>query len=487
MAEDSGGFRDGFFLERHAINPVAGVKLGARSDLTVTFEHLRDHRLADRGIPSRAGRPIHVAPGQLFGSRDQNDARSGVDTASITVEHRFAPSVRLRNSLLAGRYDRFYRNVYPGSAVNAAGTLSLSAYDHGIDRTNIFNQTDLIVERRVGGMEHVLLAGVEAGHQSQTEQRHTASSVIGVALGATEQTADFDSAPLVLDRGATGVVLAGYVQDQVALAARWKAVGGIRVDRFAVAVDDRLPANADLARVDVSASPRAGLIYQPADHVSLYTSYSYTFLPSGQTLGLATNTAGLKPEDAKNYEVGAKAEVLHRRLNLAAALFRLDRNHMKSVDPNDPTRLVLTGQQRTNGLTVTAAGRIGSRLEVYGGYAELDARVTRTTTAAPAGRRPGLVPRRQASLWAAHDVSARLRVAAGVVSQTKTFTSFTNAVELPGFTRLDGAAFYRIGRVTGALNVTNLTNVRYYPTANGDNNISPGSPRSLQLSVRTRF
>ena len=160
---------------------------------------------------------------------------------------------------------------------------------------------------------------------------------------------------------------------------------------------------------------------------------------------------------------------------------------MKNVDPNDPTRLVLTGQQRTDGLTVTAAGRLGSRFELYGGYAEFDARITRTTTAAPAGRQPGLVPRRQASLWVARELSTRLRLAGGLVSQTKTFTSFTNAVELPGFTRLDGAVFYRMKDVTLSLNATNLPNARYYATANGDNNISPGAPRSVQLALRTTF
>jgi outer membrane receptor for ferric coprogen and ferric-rhodotorulic acid len=28
---------------------------------------------------------------------------------------------------------------------------------------------------------------------------------------------------------------------------------------------------------------------------------------------------------------------------------------------------------------------------------------------------------------------------------------------------------------------------KYYPTANGDNNISPGTPRSLSVSLRASF
>jgi catecholate siderophore receptor len=33
------------------------------------------------------------------------------------------------------------------------------------------------------------------------------------------------------------------------------------------------------------------------------------------------------------------------------------------------------------------------------------------------------------------------------------------------------------------LNAENLLNRKYYPTASGDNNSSPGAPRKIQLSV----
>jgi catecholate siderophore receptor len=35
--------------------------------------------------------------------------------------------------------------------------------------------------------------------------------------------------------------------------------------------------------------------------------------------------------------------------------------------------------------------------------------------------------------------------------------------------------------------VENLLDARYYSTANSDNNISPGAPRSAQLSLRASF
>jgi catecholate siderophore receptor len=229
------------------------------------------------------------------------------------------------------------------------------------------------------------------------------------------------------------------------------------------------------------------LIYQPSGVASFYTSYSYTFLPSGQTLGLATNTVELRPEDARNYEVGAKLDLLDKRLNLSAAAFRLDRNHVRTTDPTDPTRLVQTGQQRTDGFSMSAAGSLLPRWKLYGGYAHLNARLTQGTSSGPAGRKVGLVPRNQVTLWSTVDVSTRWGAGGGVIAQSSTFTSFTNQVELPAFARLDALVYRRIRGYRIAVNVDNLLNARYYATANGDNNISPGAPRNVQLSFSATF
>jgi len=487
MTEDSGGFRDAFFLKRYALNPTLGFEFSESTNLTVSFEHLSDHRLADRGVPSQAGRPFAAAAHQLFGSANQNDARNGNDTASVVFEHRFSPQLLLRNSFLSGQYDKFYQNVYPGSAVNASGTFSLAAYNHEVDRTNTFNQTDLIYTVRTGGISHTLLAGTEFGHQFQDELRMTAAAINNVPAASPVRDADFASAPTTVNRHATSDIAAVYVQDQLALGAGFKAVVGARTDRFAVSVDDRLPVNVDLARTDVATSPRAGVIYQPTRSASIYSSYSYTFLPSGQTLGLAANTAQLTPENARNYEVGAKLDLLDQRLNVSAALFRLDRNNVKNTDPNDPTRLVLTGQQRTDGVTISTSGTLLPKWSVFGGYSYLNARITGNTSAAPAGRLVGLVPRSQFNLWSTYDLSARWGAGGGIVHQAKMFASFSNQVELPAFTRADALVYYRMNRYRIALNAENLFDTGYYSTANGDNNISPGAPRSVQLSLRVVF
>ena len=63
-----------------------------------------------------------------------------------------------------------------------------------------------------------------------------------------------------------------------------------------------------------------------------------------------------------------------------------------------------------------------------------------------------------------------------------------DAVKLPGYARVDGALYYALpGGMEAQVNVENLFGAHYFPTANGDNNISPGAPRTLKASIGYRF
>src|SRR3954469_16003799 len=120
MAENSDSFRNGFNLERYALNPTATVLLGSQTVLTAGFEHLWDYRTADRGFPSFNGTPFNADPGTFFGNPEQSHARNVVDGLYAIVDHDFGGGVQLRNTLRATHYDKYYQNVFPGSAVNAA-------------------------------------------------------------------------------------------------------------------------------------------------------------------------------------------------------------------------------------------------------------------------------------------------------------------------------------------------------------------------------
>lgn len=76
----------------------------------------------------------------------------------------------------------------------------------------------------------------------------------------------------------------------------------------------------------------------------------------------------------------------------------------------------------------------------------------------------------------------------GIVSQTEYFANADNQVHVPGFTRVDGALFYRFDtNLRAQLNVENIFGVKYYPSADSNNNITIGSPRAARLSITASY
>jgi len=494
MAETGDNFRDGFDMKRYAVNPTATLLLAPTTALTLGFEHARDERTADRGIPARNGVPFRTGTDTFFGNADQSEARSTVNAFSAVLDHDFGSGTRLKNSFRVTQYDKFYQNVYANGSITNAGLVNIAAYNNTDERTNIFNQTDLTTRFTAGGFEHTLLTGLELGRQDSTSVRQTgffgaATSVNVPAASPFAAATSFRPNGSNANNSVKADIAAVYVQDQIALSQEWKLLAGLRYDYFKVAFDDRrtLVTPTDLARTDTELSPRLGLIWSPTPSSTYYASYNSAFLPSSEQLSLASNNAELGPENAKNYELGARWDVLPK-LTLSAAVFRTDRNDVKVNHPLLAGVLVMTGQQRTEGVELSLQGEVARNWEIYAGYANLDGRITRGTTV-PAGRKLGLVPRDALSVWNKFTLGGGWSTGLGVIYQSGAYTSTSNTVKLPAFARADGAIYYNFAdnKTRLALNIENLFDKKYYPTAHNDNNISPGAPRNARLTLSTAF
>ena len=212
-------------------------------------------------------------------------------------------------------------------------------------------------------------------------------------------------------------------------------------------------------------------------------------LPSSgdQFSSLSVTTEALEPEKFTNYEIGAKWDVLER-LSVASAVYRLDRTNTTAPDPIDPTRTVQTGSQRTKGFELSVTGAVTPKWQVIGGYANQDATITSLTAAAPVGAKVPLVPRNTVSLWNRYQLLSTVGFGMGVIYQDRMYAAIDDAVTLPGFTRVDAAAYYTASRYLRVqVNLENLFDRKYYATAHSNNNITPGSPRSVRVALVTGF
>ena len=471
------------------ITPTIGAKLGEATTLSLTYEYVEDRRLTDRGVPSRAGLPLTGYDETLFGSAATNRAQVTAHLVHGRIDHEFSDGLNGNLSLQYASYEKFYSNVFPNGAVSVSNTVALSGYHAATDRTNLIGQGNLIWKGDTGGIGHTLLIGFEAGDQDTYNARNNAV----FASGSTVTLAETITVPPVTFPTVTSASQSNasfwsvYAQDQIDIGEHVKLVGGLRYDHFSIS-SVNLVSGFSGQRSDGKWSPRIGLILKPRENISVYASYAKSFLPQSgdQFTVLDATSEALAPEEFRNLEFGIKWDITPS-LAFTTAVFRLDRNNTRATDPISGNT-VLSGSSRAEGMEFSLVGRLTDGLDLSLGYALQDGEIRSTTSAAPAGRKLAQLPRHQASAWARYNFTPRLGLGLGVVHQSSTWTTISNAVRLPAFTRIDAAAYYDISdAVTLQLNVENLTDTDYFPAAHTDNNISVGKPLSAKATLRVKF
>jgi catecholate siderophore receptor len=496
--EDGDSFRHHVDLERYGINPTAAVLIGPDTRVDLSYEFFHDRRTADRGVPADGGEPIRGHTRTFFGDPHLSFARANVNLTTLAIEHRFAEGLTLRNRTMFGDYSKFYQNVFANGFNPVTGLVTLQGYNNRNDRRNLFSQTDLIWENRLAGVDQTILLGFEVGREKSRNFRNTASFPGGNLVPVDDPTVDSSAvfAPITSDANnrVKATVTAAYIQDQIRPANWLEFVIGLRFDSFKIDVDDLRPTSpGEFSRRDNLWSPRLGVILKPSDNLSFYASYSRSYLPQSgdQFSGLTDVTESLKPERFDNYEIGAKWEPVHGLL-ATAAVYQLDRTNTRATDPTNPALTILTGEQRSRGIEIGLERSVASRWLISGGYSLQDAEIRNPilsgSTAIPAGRKVPLVPRHSFSLWNRYDVTKQFGVGFGVIARSKSYASISNAVTLPGYARVDAALFYKTPwGIETQVNVENLLGAHYFPTANADNNIAPGAPRTVKATVGYRF
>lgn len=495
--ERADSYRDQQFLDRKALAASVLIKPSSDTSVLLQADYLKDSRLTDFGIPAYQGRPVNVSPGTYYGAanaRDVDVSRAEVASLGATLNHRISDSLSLRNALRYYDYSLDRNNTLVGSVNEKAMTASLTRGNVQRDESGFFNQTELTQKLEFAGVKHQLLYGFEFGRQSKDLLSYSRANVATVSLFnpvLPTLPLRIDGKPAA-DNHSVFKVASAYLQDLVTISPQWKALAGVRYDRFQQETHERQPGKPDLGRTDTAWSPRVGLVYQPSSAWSYYGSWSKSFQPSGETFALAANNAQLAPEKTTSQEVGVKWDLPDGKASITASLFKLERTNIKSVDPTSNT-VVPLGVQRTNGLELTFAGEIAPSWQVWAGYAFLDGEMT-TSPAVDSGqpvqgKRPTLTPRQSANFWVTKALGHGFGLGGGLNYVGARFANPGNTVTLPGYTTVDAMAYYRMGPWDVQLKLNNLLNRRYIVAGHGSSpNLNlPGAPRSAQVVARYRF
>jgi catecholate siderophore receptor len=274
------------------------------------------------------------------------------------------------------------------------------------------------------------------------------------------------------------------VQDEIQLTENFIAVIGARYDEFDISVNN-IKAGEVRSRKDDEISPRAGLIYKPQDNVSIYVSYSESFLPrSGeQFANINGNNDKLDPNTFESLELGLKWN-LSDRLSLSAAVFETDKSSPE-VDDSDASKLVVVDSS-IDGFEIQLQGQLNDNWSLTASYGYLDGEQVDQT--GPTGLRPRELPENTFSVWSAYQATPQLGFGLGASYQDDSFINNSNSARLPSYTRVDAAVYYDVSDdLRVQFNIDNVADEVYYPNAHSTHQASVGEEINARLSVQWRL
>jgi catecholate siderophore receptor len=518
MAQDVHSTREVMKNQDYGLAPAISFGLGTPTE--VTFNALLTHNddMPDYGLPPLNGAPAPVNRKFFYGATDDRTVQDVMNLNAI-VTHRFSAQVKLRNQTQYSRYRIDARESGPnnvGTLVNGVYTVfpaantgnltplpldqlyvGIGSHDRDITDTSLYNQTDLITEFRTGPVSHLLITGLELGQDTNDTQNYsrnipgsTSNFFRAVPLASPMYAPAGDLPSITGNRVQSSATdVAPYVNDTMSFLESWKAIAGLRYDRYNANLTNSVNLPSSASQSIGFTSVRAGLIWQPTDTQAYYASYGTSFNPSLETLTVVNGQQSLDPETSKQYEIGAKWDLLDGNLSLTSALFRIDKDHTRSQI--SPGVYELTGNVRVNGFQVSVAGRITPAWQVFGGYTYLDARIVSASTLdATQGKVPANTPQNSASLWTSYNFTREWQAGTGLTYMSDRYAANNNAVTVPDYFRWDAMLAWQQKSFTVQINVFNITDRanNYDALIPSDRGRSvPGTDLQAQLSLIYTF
>ena len=484
--------RDHYDGTRFGMNPTVTVALSDKTTVELSYEYADHERFIDRGIPTINNAPDESLSNIVFGDPDINTTTLEANIMRANVSHKFSENRKGNLAVQSSSFEKMYQNLY---ASGYDGTLvTMDGYLDPTERDNFIISGNIVSEVVTGSVTHTILVGAELINTENKNHRYDTN------WSTTDDDNEvFDiSRPMDFTVNSAGVATAVnftnslksktesdisvtslFVQDQMDLTDNIKLMIGGRLDSFDITVDDIKNGTSE-SRTDDRFSPRAGLIYKPQESVSLYMSYSESFLPrSGEQFKkLDATAARLDPDVFESTELGVKWAMTDT-LSFTAAIF--DSEQTKATYDN------VTGENseirglQVDGMEVELRGQVSDKLELAVGYSSLDG----TTSSGGVARE---VPDHTFSLFAKYQVDENFGWALGVTQQGESHIKDNSTLILPEYTRFDFAAYWNVSDdMVLRLNVENLSDELYFPHSHSTHQASVGEPLNARVSLTKRF
>ncbi|MGU9858488.1 TonB-dependent siderophore receptor [Pseudomonas sp. LF245] len=486
VGEGGETFRDHVETERYGITPVITWQATDATKVIFEGDFMRNNHPLDRGLTRFATQKGNASRDTFWGDKDVGKLHNDNTVAQLRFEH------LLNDNWTLGGGFQYLDGTLQGNGIEAN---SLASDGHTLNRnfnyrklewTDKDTQLNLTGRFSTGGFEHTLLTGVELEDYDYKSiiQRSSApytsdifNPVYGKPRPALTSTPTHDTENLK--------TYGAFIQDQVALTDRLKVLAGARFERFEHEYRSYVAKVAPWDASHNAVTPRVGVTYDLTDTLAVYADAARSFKPN---TGASLQGSGFEPEKGKSYEMGIKWEGFDRQLSVDAAIYQIDKKNVLTTDPADSNYKVAAGQVRSRGFDLNVAGNITPEWRVIGGYAYVDAEVTKDNTLR-VGTHLANIPRNSFSLLNVYEFQDGTLKGLGLGAGTKYVdervgqTSNT-AFTMDAYTVVDLLSYYKVNeKVRLNLDVKNLFNRDFEEGAFGNFYAYPGAPRTVQVGI----
>jgi iron complex outermembrane recepter protein len=477
---------------------------GDNTTIQLNYEHRDFIYPFDRGtaLDSRTNKPLAI-PATRRLDEPYNNMWGQSDLMQASVDHRINENWKLY-AAYSYNTETFSANQLRVTAVNpVTGIVTRSNDGTQGSLSNVSYGTAYLQGGFwLGGLRNEVLFGGDAQYRTIYRQdliRQSTPNVFNLynpvygtlQPGTTVSASDSDQTDKLGNR-------ALFFQDTLHLTNQLALVGAVRYMEYEQLAGKGRPFIANTNLAGDKALPLGGVIYKLTEQLSLYASYTQSLKPTSTIAPLTGGVvigSNIAPEEGTSWETGVKFD-FNQRLSGTVALYDIDKKNVLVSQLNTTTGLTdyrTAGKVRSRGVEVDVTGKLTDSWSMIGSYAYTDARVTDDPTLA--GKALQNVALNTGSLYLVYDfgdrLPGRLRLGAGAHYVGDRPGDSVNTFVLPSYVVADAFATYETKYqglpVIYQLNVKNLFDNVYYPSAVSQFVVAVGDARRVSLSATLKF
>lgn len=505
--EDAGSFRDTVKTKDINLSPSFIYQFNENTSLSYELEVLDQDTPFDRGVVVLNNDFDTVPVSRFLGEPGDGNMTIQALGHQLVLQHELNEHWDLQAGL------SFRESSFEGFGTEvdlSAGrqllyvdgeTVTRLRVDRDFDASDLSGRLELSGQLTTGQLKHHVLIGVDAYDYQLDKVQNRWRTAFGendttysINLFDPEYGQEVpDMSPLRNETDKQQSVGA-YIQDQIDLNRYWKALFGVRVDKFSQDVSNNLTGS--ITKQDQTAtSPRFGIVYNANDSVNLYASYSEGFRPNS---GISYNNEAFDPEESKSYEVGIKWSALKNSFNGTLAFFKAQKSNILTTDMEHVGFSAPLGEAESKGVELDLLANLSKDTSLSVAYAYTDAYTKNDVVNSDwgveieAGSRLINIAKNTGNITLQHDLSvlghqALIGVSANYVGDRLGETIDPDYI-LPSYKLVRLFSDIALSDdLSLKVNIDNLFDEHYYESSYSALWTMPGAPINYQVGLKYRF